>query len=127
MNFETDFYARIFFVPLLHQYHHNSGLLSILVLLSNNKAALNNFCSWNSLAIICKPMGRSLLKPAGTVIAGTPARLAITVSISIINIFMGSSIFSPNLKGKIGIVGAIKISYFLNNDLNSCFNMVLIF
>src|SRR6266496_1698009 len=106
---------------------YSSGLLRTLAVLSNNDAVSNNVCSCDSLAIICKPMGRPLLNPAGTDIAGMPVRLASTVSTSMLYIFNGSSILSPNLKGKIGIVGAINTSYFLYNEANSCFNNDLTF
>ena len=58
----------------------------------------NKPVSSNFLPIICTPKGKPLLsKPAGTDIAGIPARLTEAVYISFRYIDRGSFIFSPIL------------------------------
>jgi hypothetical protein len=57
--------------------------------------------------MICRPSGRpSLLSPAGTLIAGRPARLAGTENTSLRYIASGSSALSPSAKAAVGAVGA---------------------
>ena len=56
--------------------------------------------------MICRPSGSpSPESPAGTEIAGTPARLAGTVKTSFKYIAIGSSVFSPMAKAADGAVG----------------------
>ena len=58
-----------------------------------------------------KPTGRpSSDRPAGMLIAGTPARFAGIVAMSFMYIASGSSIFSPNLNAVDGLVGETRTS-----------------
>src|SRR5262249_1284949 len=72
-------------------------------------AARSSVGSSNGRAVSWKPTGtrsppRST-NPPGTLIAGTPARFALTVKISARYICSGSSAFSPRPNGGMGLVG----------------------
>ena len=61
--------------------------------------------------MICRPSGSpSAESPAGTEIAGNPARLAGTVNTSFRYIAIGSSLCSPMAKAAEGAVGASRQS-----------------
>ena len=66
----------------------------------------NTVSSSKARPVICRPSGNpSVESPAGTEIAGTPARLAGTVKTSFKYIAIGSSVFSPIAKAAEGVVG----------------------
>ena len=62
--------------------------------------------SSNWRPVSCRPSGkRSALNPQATLIAGSPARLALTVKMSARYICSGSSVRSPSLNAAVGLVG----------------------
>ena len=61
--------------------------------------------------MICKPIGMpSASNPAGTEIAGIPAKFAEIVAISVKYIASGSSDFAPKSNAVVGQVGEINAS-----------------
>ena len=65
-------------------------------------------------------------KPAGTDIAGSPARLAEIVAISVRYIASGSSVFAPKSNAVFGQVGAISASTCANAFKKSSVTTLLI-
>ncbi len=119
MNFQTDYdfpgtsssFDTKFFVVNLS---HGSVLSSLTIAGTALKAAAssstpatrNIVSSSNERAITCSPSGRpSRDSPAGTEIAGKPAKLIGTVNTSSRYMVSGSSIFSPIANAGVGEVG----------------------
>ena len=57
--------------------------------------------------VSCTPIGSPVAgeNPHGTLIAGRPVRLALTVKMSSRYIWSGSLVFSPSLNAGVGVVG----------------------
>src|SRR6185436_3112326 len=73
---------------------------------SKAKAAFNTLCSSSAWPMICRPSGRPWPStPAGTEMAGRPARLAGTAKTSFRYMASGSDNFSPRPKAALGAVG----------------------
>src|SRR5258708_1080578 len=71
---------------------------------SSAYAAVNIFISSKCAAMSCPPTGRPSTRPIGCDIAGTPARLAVAVKMSLMYISYGSEI-APILNAVVGAVG----------------------
>src|SRR5690606_5502484 len=102
-------------------HHHFSGCAVKPARCSIARPALSTPCSSNGLPMICRPSGSpSELSPAGTLIAGRPARLAGTAKTSLRYIAIGSSLFSPRAKAAEGAVGARITSHSAKAFSKSC-------
>ncbi len=67
--------------------------------------------SSNIRPVSCIPIGsRADENPHGTLIAGRPVRLALTVKMSFRYICSGSLVFSPSVNAGVGVVGVATTS-----------------
>src|SRR5258706_11925391 len=95
-----------------HTDHHLAGLCLKSAAVSMPKAARSKVASSKALPISCRPSGRPFsVRPAGTEMPGSPARLTVTVKTSCRYISSGSLVLAPTPKAGPGVAGVNSTSH----------------